>query len=207
MADPITEEAARVMRKLWFDYLDAIGPIRPGCTPTAFASQVRCGRPKIWCRTPCCAGSASLRRGDMNPGRDPDGVARRWFDRPQAYLCQIATNLWIDHLRRSRREVLAAKSILRGASPGVILTPAAGAALFERTSPQERAAVVLKDVFDFSLGRSPTCSRRRRAAVKAALHRGRGQVSDRGLRMPSSKNPPASRELVERFIAAFVART
>src|SRR5579872_6049090 len=205
MADPITEDAARVMRKLWFDYLDVVGPIRPRLHAYCLRLTGSVWSAEDLVQDSLLRGFGVIGRGDMSPGHDAEGVARRWFDNPQSYLCQIATNLWIDHVRRSRREVLAVDIDAVASSPTAIVTPAAGAALFERTSPQERAAVVLKDVFDYSLAEIAELLSTTPGAVKAALHRGRGRLSDQAYVMPS-KNPPASRELVERFIAAFVAR-
>ena len=58
------------------------------------------------------------------------------------------------------------------------ITQAAGTALFERTSPQERAAVVLKDAFDFSLEEIAGLLSTSVGAVKSALHRGRDRLAD-----------------------------
>ena len=47
-----------------------------------------------------------------------------------------------------------------------------------RLSPQERAAVVLKDVFDLSLEEIAEALGSTVGGVKAALHRGRGKLAD-----------------------------
>jgi len=205
MGDPITEEAAPVMRKLWFDYLDTVGPIRPRLHAYCLRLTGQVWAAEDLVQDTLLRGFGVIGRGDMNPGRDEAGLARRWFDKPQAYLCQIATNLWIDNVRRGARETLANDADIPVDTPPAIVTPAAGAALFERASPQERAAVVLKDVFDFSLDEIAEMLSTTPGAVKAALHRGRGKLKAEAYVMPS-RNPPASRELVDRFIAAFVAR-
>jgi len=87
-----------------------------------------------------------------------------------------------------------------------MVTPASAAALFERTAPQERAAVVLKDVFDFSLEEIAEILSTSVGAVKAALHRGRGKLADRRHAATPPRGTPASRDLINRFIAAFNAR-
>lgn len=47
-------------------------------------------------------------------------------------------------------------------------------------APQERAAAVLKDVFDLSLKEIAAMLDTTEGAVKAALHRGRGRLADPG---------------------------
>ena len=78
------------------------------------------------------------------------------IDNPRGYLVRIATNLWIDALRRRSAEATA----LQTEAPVPSHTPdtsqraetrAAGTRLMERLAPQERAAVLMKDVFDMSL--------------------------------------------------------
>src|SRR5579859_1610050 len=76
------------------------------------------------------------------------------YDPPnaRAWLFRVASNLWIDRVRLRRREEPlvddARESI--GAGDPRRAREAAGT-LLGQLSPQERAAVVLKDVFDFSL--------------------------------------------------------
>lgn len=205
MGDPITEDAARVLRKLWFDYLDEVGPIRPRLHAYCLRLTGSVWSAEDLVQDTLLRGFGAIGRGDMNPAGGPDGGGRRWFDKPQAYLSQIATNLWIDHVRRARRESLVAEAPAQTEQPPAVVTASAGAALFERASPQERAAVVLKDVFDFSLEEIAVQLSTTTGAVKAALHRGRAKLQQEDYAVPS-KNPPASRELVDAFIAAFVAR-
>ncbi|GHI28032.1 hypothetical protein Shyd_94030 [Streptomyces hydrogenans] len=61
-------------------------------------------------------------------------------------------------------------------------------------APQERAAVVLKDVFDLPLKEIAAMLSTTEGAVKAALHRGRGRLADpQGgkLRSPAVQVPTA----------------
>jgi RNA polymerase sigma-70 factor, ECF subfamily len=203
MADPITEESARTLRKFWFDYLDSLGSIRPRLHACCLKLTGSVWDAEDLVQDTLLRGFAIIGRADMNPGRDPGGRARRWFDKPEAYLCRIATNLWIDRVRRARRETPA--EFEPGAHMSEPLTRAAGAALFERTAPQERAAVVLKDVFDFSLAEIADLLSTTEGAVKSALHRGRSKLGEEHSPIPYL-NPPASSETIDRFIKAFVAR-
>lgn len=73
---------------------------------------------------------------------------------PRAWLFRVASNLWIDHVRRdAARPATAPAALTDGAAaeaaataPDRITREAAGTLLVQ-LSPQERAAVVLKDAF------------------------------------------------------------
>ena len=71
------------------------------------------------------------------------------------------------------------------------------------SSPQERAAVVLKDVFDLSLEEIAEALSTTTGAVKAALHRGRGKLVEPEPPEPSRAPAPA---VLDAFCAAFNAR-
>src|SRR5262245_35956203 len=119
------------------------------------------------------------------------------LENPKAYLIRTATNLWIDRMRRFAREEAAL-----ALDPGDVSTPPlepvdarpAAAALFERLHPQERAAVVMKDVWDLSLEETATLLHTTVGAVKSALHRGRGRLE--GRRPPAGFDTPP-RAIVE----------
>ena len=93
---------------------------------------------------------------------------------PRAWLFRVASNLWIDQLRR-RRDV--PESEAPPASEPRATREAAGT-LLVTLSPQERAAVVLKDVFELSLEEIAEALATSVGAVKAALHRGRGKLAE-----------------------------
>lgn len=205
MADPITEDSARALRKLWFDYLDSVEPVRPRLHACCLRLTGSVWDAEDLVQDTLLRGFGIIGRADMNPARGQDGLGRRWFDKPEAYLCRIATNLWIDRVRRSRRERLEETVDAGSENPQTPLTRAAGIALFERTSPQERAAVVLKDVFDFTIEEIADLLSTTSGAVKSALSRARTKLGEEREPMPHL-NPPASSELIDRFIAAFVAR-
>jgi RNA polymerase sigma-70 factor (ECF subfamily) len=202
MTKPITDESASTLRALWFDLMDEVEPIRPKLHAYCLRLSGSVWEAEDLTQECLLRAFAVMGRGDLH------GEHSR-FDRADAYLCQIATNLWIDRLRRQRREAPAldtgsteAASVAAGPA---IVTPAAGRVLFERASPQERAAVVLKDVFDFSVDETADILATTPGAVKSALSRGRGKLAEEQPHLPPRANA-ASAELVERFIAAFNAR-
>jgi len=124
---------------------------------------------------------------------------------PRAYLVRTATHLWIDRARRRARERAHAEELQRAAeppagSPDPAEVREAAGALLQKLAPRERAAVLLKDVFDLSLEETAAMLKTTVGAVKAALSRGRGRLeADRETR-PAGAAP--SRELVERFVKA-----
>jgi RNA polymerase sigma-70 factor (ECF subfamily) len=97
---------------------------------------------------------------------------------PQAWLFRVASNLWIDAARRSRLDAPAAWE--GAAEPGAWQEPRsareAGGTLIARLAPQERAAVVLKDVFDLKVEEIAETLSTSVGAVNAALHRARRKL-------------------------------
>ncbi len=127
------------------------------------------------------------------------------IENPRGYLVRIATNLWLDTVRRRgvERSALAdadRHTPVAGQAPSVSAEAReAGARLLQRLPPQERAALVLKDVFDMSLEEIAEMLRTSVGAVKAALHRGRERL--RAEADPAeARRPRPSPALVERFI-------
>jgi RNA polymerase sigma-70 factor (ECF subfamily) len=124
---------------------------------------------------------------------------------PKAYLLRIASNLWIDGIRR------------REASPDLETTATATAdepsrrlevrdaarELVRRLSPRERAAFVLKELFDLPLEDTAEILGTTVGTIKSALHRGRGKLA-----APTPAFVPAnapSEALLDRFVDAFNA--
>jgi RNA polymerase sigma-70 factor (ECF subfamily) len=125
---------------------------------------------------------------------------------PRAYLLRTATNLWIDGLRRRARE----RTVLEESRSDTAEERAPSGELRDAgrrllgLAPRERAAVLLKDVFDLDLEESAEVLETTIGAVKAALHRGRER-----LREPepseASRRPVPSVSLVDRFVELFNA--
>ena len=176
-----------VARAAWATYLDGLAPLRPELYR--------------YCRR--LAGNAweaedlvhdTLLKGFAMLSADRGAVAN-----PRGYLVRVATNLWIDRQRRRRSEAAAYEAL--GPPPSVapkdmVEVGDAGRRLLEQLGPQERAALVLKEVFEFSLAEIAETLATSVAAVKAALHRGRGRLRD----LAPQPRRPASTALVDEFV-------
>jgi RNA polymerase sigma-70 factor (ECF subfamily) len=119
---------------------------------------------------------------------------------PRAWLFRVASNLWIDQLRKRREIVAATPESASSAEPRA--TREAAGTLLVSLAPQERAAVVLKDVFELSLDEIATTLGTTVGAVKAALHRGRGKLGDDA--GPAAETAPVPGAL-DAFVSAFNA--
>jgi RNA polymerase sigma-70 factor (ECF subfamily) len=152
----------------------------------------------------------------------------------RGYLFRIASNAWIDTLRRARRgpDVLDTENALELAA----LLPAAEAlvdpsdvhaameVLVHRLPPRQRVVLLLADAFDFSAREIAEMLETTEGAVKAALHRARSTLTSmrahegdasaasgtaavhpRGASDDASEDMP-SPVLVERYLEAFNRR-
>lgn len=135
------------------------------------------------------------------------GCLHQTLENPRAWLFRVASNVWLNRMR-GQREVPHAAPLSDATQVGEQAeqraTREAAGTLLGRLAPQERAAVVLKDVFDLSLeeiaeGLSTTVG-----AVKAALHRGRGKLSEPDATDESMPVPVPA--VLDAFCEAFNAR-
>src|SRR5438105_6754944 len=115
---------------------------------------------------------------------------------PRAWLFRVASNLWIDRLRAAHPQPEASEESAAGEPRDV--REAAGT-LLSRLSPQERAAVVLKEAFSFSLEEIAEMLSTSTGTVKSALHRGRGKL----LEPPGQDEIPPKPPVLDAFCAAF----
>lgn len=122
---------------------------------------------------------------------------------PRAWLFRVASNLWIDQARRRREQVRVEAAAEEEKAPPAEARASREAAgtLLVTLAPQERAAVVLKDVFDLSLEEIADALSTTTGAVKAALHRGRGKLVEPE---PLEARAPAP-GVLDAFCAAFNA--
>lgn len=195
--DAFTDDAARALRRAWFTYLDEVEPLR---TPLHAYGLRLTG--SVWdaedlVQDTLLKGFAMIGRGDLHGPGSP--VAS-----PRAYLFRTATNLWLDAQRRRARETRAlAEPATAPAEASADELRMAGEQLMA-ASPQARAAVILKDVFEFSLEEIADQLRTTVGGVKSALSRGRAAMGAAPQGFTGHTGP--SRELVDRFIDAFHAR-
>lgn len=191
--EPTEAQLPEVLRGTWHRFLDTYEPLR--------AELYRYCRHLT--RSPWDAedlAQDALARAFVTLGQM--GVAP---DNPRAWLFRVASNLWIDRARRMRLEAQRA-NLEEPPAPSLAMAPlevrSAAAPLFDRLSPHERAAVVLKDVFDLSLDEVAIALSTTVAAVKSALHRGRAKLAYSDEAAPPRTAAPA---VIEAFCAAFNA--
>jgi RNA polymerase sigma-70 factor (ECF subfamily) len=123
--------------------------------------------------------------------------------KPRAWLFRVASNLWIDRIRQPRDESLDTAEEA-SATPQTRGTREAAGTIISRLSPQERAALVLKDAFDLSLEEIAEALSTTVGAVKAALHHGRRKVAAPEAPAASEARVP-SPAVLDAFCAAFNA--
>lgn len=185
------------LRAAWHRYIDLLAPLRP-----MLHGYCRRLTHNLW-------DAEDLAQDTLLRAFAHWGVTYPGIRDPRAYLLRTATNVWIDTLRRRETEARAL------AEPGHTATDdahpeasirvrEASSRLLRRLSPQERAAVVLKEAFDMTLEEIAALLATTTGAVKAALHRGRDR-----LREPegesSLRRPAPSPELIDRFIERYKA--
>jgi len=181
------------LRAAWQRYVDLLAPLRPDL--------------HRYCRrlTGSLWDAEDLAQDTLLRAFATLGSVHHRIENPRAYLLRVASNTWIDTVRRRGGEVAALAAGLPApagpeAAPGAVRD--AGATLIQRLAPQERAAIVLKDVFELTLEEIAAVLGTTAGAVKSALHRGRTRL--REPEAPAAR-PAPSLALVERFIAAWRA--
>ena len=196
---PISRDLASQIQKAWFEFIDQTEPARPhlyrycrGLTGTVWDAEDLV--------------QETLIRTFVRSAEVHDSI-----DNPRAYLFRVASNLWIDQHRRTREyasadplevptpETPMPRDIRDAASHMVTLLP-----------PQERAAVLLKDVFDLTLEEIALALETSTGAVKTALHRGRNRLSERDEEgpppSPTRASTAPSAALLDLFVERFNAR-
>src|SRR5262245_2691228 len=200
MAEAETPDELRdELRRAWHRYVDMLAPLRP-----ALHGYCRRLAGNVWDAEDLVQDTLVRPFGHL-------GLVNHDVRNPRAYLLRIATNVWIDEVRRREREARApmanpddapARRVDPGASSEM---RAAGARLLQRLAPQERAAVLLKELFDMSLEEIAEVLATTTGAVKAALHRGRGRLREAEGEAASRRTMP-SPELLDLFIERYRAK-
>jgi RNA polymerase sigma-70 factor (ECF subfamily) len=184
------------VRGPWRRFIDAIAPLRP-----ELLRYCRGLTGNVWDAEDLLQDALLRVFGALGKNDAP-------VTNPRAYLVRTATHIWFDRLRRLRleRAHALAPDLDEAAADDpsqVLAVRAAAAGLFQALPPQERAAVLMKDVLDLSLDETAAILRTTPGAVKSALHRGRGKLAEAqaGARPPST----TPRAVVDRFVAALAA--
>jgi len=97
-------------------------------------------------------------------------------EQPRAWLFRVASNRWLNHVKRQREELVAEPPQAASIDLNPRAVREAGGSLVGQLAPQERAAVVLKEAFGFTLEETAGVLSTSVGAVKAALHRGREKL-------------------------------
>jgi RNA polymerase sigma-70 factor (ECF subfamily) len=134
---------------------------------------------------------------------------RATIDSPEGWLVRVTSRLAIDRLRRARTERLAytgpwlPEPIADAADGPAELASDLSVALLvllERLAPEERAAFLLRDVFDADYGEIARTLERTPAAVRQMVHRARERV--RGGRARFDVPGDVQERLLHRFLHA-----
>jgi len=183
------------VRAAWHRYIDMVAPVRP-----VLHGYCRRLTGDVWDAEDLVQDTLLRAFGTL-------GSVFTRIENPRAYLIRTATNLWIDTVRRRGTEADALADAGAESAPVADAASAmrdAGTVLLQRLAPQERAAIVLKELFDYSLEEIAAMLGTTVGAVKAALHRGRTR-----LREPegeaASQRPVPSVALVDRFVEGYRA--
>jgi RNA polymerase sigma-70 factor, ECF subfamily len=197
MADlELPDEMREELRAAWHRYIDLLAPLRP--TLHGYCHRLT---GNVW-------DAEDLVQETLLRGFGTLGSVFTRIENPRAYLLRTATNLWIDNLRRRGSEAgaLAEQTPLEDggstAPPGALRD--VGTVLLQRLAPQERAAMVLKELFDYSLDDIAAVLSTTVGAVKAALHRGRTRLREPEA-VSEARRPLPSAALVDRFVDAYRA--
>src|SRR5262249_40779813 len=146
MADVEIPDALRDnLRAAWHRYIDMLVPLRPD-----LHRYCRRLAGNLW-------DAEDLAQDTLVRAFGRWGLTYPEIREPRAYLLRTATNLWIDTLRRRDMESLA-QPLHPEQLPAPGTNPETASAvrdpsrrLLQALSPQERAAPVLKEVFDMTL--------------------------------------------------------
>jgi RNA polymerase sigma-70 factor (ECF subfamily) len=94
----------------------------------------------------------------------------------RAWLFRVASNRWLNQVKRQREELVPEPPQAASAEVNPRGMREAGGSLVGQLAPKERAAVVLKEAFSFTLEEAAEALSTSVGAVKAALHRGREKL-------------------------------
>lgn len=162
--EPSETELPAAARASWHRFLDTYEPLRPEL-------YVYC---RHLTRSPWDAEDLAqdvLTRAFVTLAQMGEAPAH-----PRAWLFRVASNAWLDRVRRRRAEEPLDAAAPSATTNDPMSAREAAGTLLVQLSPQERAAVVLKDAFELSLDEVAEALSTTVGTVKAALHRARGKL-------------------------------
>jgi RNA polymerase sigma-70 factor (ECF subfamily) len=164
MNAPMGELDGRV-KQTWHGFLELLEPLRPD-----LYRYCRHLTRSPWDAEDMAQDTMARAFVTLGCTREPPPNLRAW-------LFRVASNLWLNQIRHLRRTVVSEVEVEQATTnPDPRAAREAAGTLLAQLSPQERAAVVLKDVFDLSLDEIAEALSTTTGAIKTALHRGRGKL-------------------------------
>jgi RNA polymerase sigma-70 factor, ECF subfamily len=141
----IDEDLAGLAKRAWHLFIERTEPLRP-----ELYRYCRSLTGSVW-------DGEDLVQDTLMRGFARLSEASHQITNVRAYLFRIASNLWIDKFRRTR-EVASEESInaIQPEVPDAREIRDAAGRLIGLLPPMERAVVLLKDVFDFTLEEAAT---------------------------------------------------
>ena len=186
-----TDSDAQIAREQWFRYLDVVEPIRGDLHTYCLRLTHTIWDAEDLLQDTLLKGFAMTARGDLH------GEESR-VRNVKAYLFRIASNQWIDQQRKAQRGILRASMEVAEESESEDVKPAIEKAL-QLTSPQEFAALVLKEGYDFTLAEIADFVGTSVGTIKSALSRSRRKMATAAENLPVDEE---NRKLAQQFADA-----
>ncbi|MCG3183713.1 MAG: hypothetical protein ICCCNLDF_01821 [Planctomycetes bacterium] len=196
MTEPVSKVFTVVVRKARRQFLNQIEPLRP-----ELYRYCRSLTRNVWDAEDLVQDTLLKAFGKL--------ADVHWqVDNPRAWLFRVATNHWIDVVRARRDNAELPEADMQAPEPQPLPGEVreAVARLAHTLPPVERAAVLLKDVFGFSLQDCAGYMQSTVGAVKAALHRGRAALAERREQPPAQLPARVDTALLDAWCEAFNAR-
>lgn len=184
------DDGARAIRAQWFRYLDTIEPARGDLHAYCLRLTGSVWDAEDLVQDTLLKGFGMTARGDFHGETSP-------VRNIKAYLFRTATNGWLDVQRRARYAAPGETGVHDDADPAE--TRDAVDKALALTSPQEFAAILLKDVYDFTLDEVADFIGTSLGTVKSALGRARRKMQDRN---DAHVDDDAGKALVGAFVDA-----
>ena len=195
--DKVSQEFTTVVRKARREFLNGIEPLRP-----ELFRFCRSLTRNVW-------DAEDLVQDTLMKAFAKLADVHWQVDNPRAYLFRIATNHWIDITRKGKEGDMPEGFDQQSKDAPAEQKPEVREAITRLAStlpPTERAAVLLKDVFNFSLEDTANYMETTVGAVKSALHRGRGKLEGAKELPPSKIAARVDEGLLDAWCEAFNAR-